>query len=47
GARKWCACEVLKISVRTYHRWQDDGVLTRRYIWHLNQPSNEYYGQKS
>lgn len=25
GARKWCACEVLEISVRTYHRWQGDG----------------------
>lgn len=25
GARKWCACEVLSISVRTYHRWESHG----------------------
>jgi putative transposase len=25
GARKWRACEVLEISMRTYHRWQNRG----------------------
>ena len=25
GARKWRACEVLEISVRTYHRWESKG----------------------
>lgn len=40
GARKWCACEVLEISVRTYHRWEnnglDDGRKTR-----IQQPANQ------
>ena len=26
GARKWRACEVLEISVRTYHRWENNGL---------------------
>ncbi len=40
GARKWRACEVLEISVRTYHRWEnnglDDGRKTR-----IQQPANQ------
>ena len=26
GARKWRACEVLEISLRTYHRWGNNGL---------------------
>lgn len=30
GARKWKACEVLAISVRTCRRWERDGLVDRR-----------------
>ena len=40
GARKWCACEVLKISVRTYHRWQDDGFEDARKT-RIQSPTNQ------
>ena len=30
GARKWKACEVLGISVRTCRRWERDGMVDRR-----------------
>lgn len=30
GARKWKACELLEISVRTCRRWERDGIVDRR-----------------
>jgi len=40
GARKWRACEVLEISVRTFHRWEghgfEDGRKTR-----VQSPANQ------
>lgn len=30
GARKWKACEVLEINVRTCRRWERDGLVDRR-----------------
>jgi transposase InsO family protein len=40
GARKWRACEVLEISVRTCQRWERDGYNDKRQV-RLQTPANK------
>jgi putative transposase len=40
GARKWRGCEVLEISVRTFYRWENDGLDDGRKS-RVQQPTNQ------